>query len=93
MVYIGIRELDEFEKKTIERLGIEFYGPIEIEDLGGIGNVWRKVNDQLKLNKSGNILHLSFDVDSLCPYYLSATGTVAHFGLTSREALYILRKA
>lgn len=47
LVYIGIRELDGLEKKTLEKYSISFYGPVEIEELGGIGKVWNKIEDQL----------------------------------------------
>jgi arginase family enzyme len=45
------------------------------------------------LKRNNKRLHISFDVDSICPNYLSATGTTAPFGLIPREVFYILRKA
>jgi arginase family enzyme len=32
-------------------------------------------------------------VDSICPFYLNGTGTLADFGLTPREVLFLFKKS
>lgn len=87
IAYIGLRDVDEFEKKTIKRLGIAAYSMHDI-DRHGIATVMsmalEKVNPGLK-----RPIHLSFDVDALDPFFAPSTGTPVRGGLTWREGCFI----
>ena len=39
LIYVGIRALDDYEIKEIKQLGITYFGPEEIDGLGGIHQV------------------------------------------------------
>ena len=70
LIYIGIRDLDPFERETIERLKIAHFPRIQ----GYEKEILRAVG-------TGNHLHVSFDVDSLDPNVMPCTGTRAANGL------------
>jgi arginase family enzyme len=50
-------------------------------DKKGIGKVMEEVQDYM----SGRNIHLSFDIDSMDPFYAPSTGTAVTGGLTFRE--------
>jgi len=85
IVYIGLRDLDEPEKKIIKQLGIKAFTMYDI-DKYGIGLVMDKCLDYFK-DKTN--IHLSFDIDALDPFYAPSTGTAVRGGLTFREGNYI----
>jgi arginase len=67
LYYLGIRDLDEFEKNLITQYDIKYS---------------HNIDDQLiNFMKSASKLMISFDVDSLDPCFVSATGTKANDGL------------
>ena len=71
IMYIGIRDLDKFEKKVIKNTNVidtkKFNNKSFIEDIEKfIGN---------------DPIHISFDVDSLDPSYFPSTGTLVENGL------------
>jgi len=84
IVYIGLRDLDHFEKKTIKKLGIKAYTMHHIDRLG-IGNVMQEVMEYV----GGRPMHLSFDIDACDPFFAGSTGTHVRGGLTFRETQYI----
>ncbi|CDS12332.1 hypothetical protein LRAMOSA04527 [Lichtheimia ramosa] len=85
--YIGLRDIDAYEKKIIKELGIPAYSMHHV-DKWGIGQVVEKVLDQVNPNRDCPI-HLSFDVDALDPTVAPSTGTPVRGGLTFREGHYI----
>eukprot|EP01035_Chromulina_nebulosa_P018570 gene18570-24294_t len=85
IVYIGLRDLDEPEKKIIKQLGIKSFTMYDI-DKYGIGIVMDKCLDYFKDKPN---IHLSFDIDALDPFYAPSTGTAVRGGLTFREGNYI----
>jgi arginase len=53
-------------------------------DKKGIGKVMEEVQDYM----AGRSIHLSFDIDSMDPFYAPSTGTAVRGGLTFREVTY-----
>lgn len=54
-------------------------------DKKGIGKVMEEVQDYM----SGRSIHLSFDIDSMDPFYAPSTGTAVRGGLTFREVVIV----
>lgn len=81
--YIGLRDIDAYEKKIIKELGIPAYSMHHV-DKWGIGQVVEKVLDQVNPNRDCPI-HLSFDVDALDP-------TVAPSTVSFVSCIYILNR-
>lgn len=87
IAYIGLRDVDAGEKKTLKQLGIKAFSMHEV-DKHGIGYVVQ--NAIQHVNPHGNLpIHLSFDVDALDPSVAPATGTPVRGGMTFREGHYI----
>jgi len=67
LIYVGVRDLDRYEKMVLSHHKIKKMNPLQcIQYI-------RKYQDKK--------YHISFDVDSLDPKYLDATGTMAPNGL------------
>ncbi|KAI8059390.1 arginase [Gilbertella persicaria] len=87
LTYIGLRDVDEGEKKIIKDLGIKAFSMHHV-DRYGIGKVVEMALDHVNPNRDLPI-HLSFDVDALDPSVAPSTGTPVRGGLTFREGHYI----
>ena len=72
IVYIGLRDLDDGEKKLIKDLGIKAFSMHEV-DRYGIGQVMEMAIKHVNPN-GDRVIHLSFDVDALDPSVAPATG-------------------
>ncbi|KAL1991347.1 hypothetical protein VTN49DRAFT_5339 [Thermomyces lanuginosus] len=85
LVYIGLRDVDRAEKRTLREHGIKAFSMHDI-DRHGIGRVV-----EMALAHIGNDtpIHLSFDVDALDPLWAPSTGTPVRGGLTLREGDFI----
>jgi len=85
LVYIGLRDVDNGEKKIIRDKKIKAFSMHDI-DRHGIGRVV-----EMALAHIGNDtpIHLSFDVDALDPQWAPSTGTPVRGGLTLREGDFI----
>ncbi|ODV62476.1 arginase [Ascoidea rubescens DSM 1968] len=87
IAYIGLRDVDDGEKKILRELNIAAYSMYHV-DKYGINNVvqmaLRKINPH-----NDRPIHLSYDVDAIDPLYVPATGTPVRGGLTLREGLFI----
>ena len=80
---IGIRSIDEDEKKNIKKLKIPVYTMTEIDKMG----IHRIINKILKqFGKTVDHIHVSFDVDSVDPTVAPGVGTPVPGGLSYREA-------
>ncbi len=80
---IGIRSIDEEEKKNIKKLKIPVYTMTEIDKMG----IHRIINKILKqFGKTVDHIHVSFDVDSVDPTVAPGVGTPVPGGLSYREA-------
>lgn len=81
---IGLRSVDDVEKRMIQRLGLEVFDMRAIDELG-----MRAVMQQALAGLEGTDdvhLHLSFDVDFLDPDIAPGTGTTVRGGPNYREA-------
>lgn len=83
IVYIGSRDLDAGERKTMKDLGVKVYTMHEV-DYYGIKVVMEEAIEYLK-DKCDSI-HVSFDMDVLDPEVAPGTGTKVPGGMGYREA-------
>ena len=79
ILYIGIRDVDTPEWKTIRNHGIS-YIPSNIvnEDL-------QRVQNEIKKFVGDSPVHLSFDVDAIDPSFISTTGTPVSEGIHLKQ--------
>ncbi len=84
-VYIGLRDLDHFEKEIIRKHSIKAYTMHDV-DQKGIARVMDEINEFFKHKSS---IHLSYDIDALDPTVAPHTGTAVQGGLTIREGKFI----
>jgi len=87
IVYIGLRDVDEPERRILRQHGIKAFSMHEVDSYG-IGKVVEMALDHVNPNRDRPI-HLSFDVDALDPTVAPSTGTPVRGGLTFREGHYI----
>ena len=80
---VGIRSIDEEEKKNIKKLKIPVYTMTEIDKMG-IHRIINKILGQF--GKTVDHIHVSFDVDSVDPTVAPGVGTPVPGGLSYREA-------
>ena len=73
--FLGIRDLDEFERKTIVTHGVQH---LSSEDINNGASL-----DEVQINTSK--IHLSLDVDVLDPKYMNSTGTRVKEGITMEK--------
>jgi agmatinase len=79
-IQIGIRT------HAPDDFGLEILGPDAIDDLGTAG-----VADRIKERVGEQSAYMTFDIDCLDPAFAPGTGTPVAGGLSSREALAVLR--
>ena len=80
---IGIRSLDEGEKKNLRQAGAKVFTMADVDQLG----IRKIVEDALEyLETRVDQIHLSFDMDVLNPDEAPGVGTPINGGLTYREA-------
>lgn len=84
IVYIGLRDIDPYEKDVLKRLRIKAFSMYDVDKIG-IGGVMQQCVEYFK----GKDLHLSFDIDAIDPFFAPHTGTAVRGGLTFREANFI----
>lgn len=82
LVYIGLRDLDPFERSMISDLNIRAYSMTDIDRLG-MARVIAETADYLA---SFSRWHVSLDADALDPGIAPGVGTKVRGGLTFREA-------
>ncbi|CDH52332.1 arginase [Lichtheimia corymbifera JMRC:FSU:9682] len=87
LVYIGLRDVDDAEKKILKDHNIKAYSMHHV-DKYGIGKVLDMALDDVNPDRNRPI-HLSFDVDALDPTVAPSTGTPVRGGLSFREGHYI----
>ncbi len=89
IVYVGLRDLDEPERKVIREKKIKAF-TMQHVDKYGIGKVMDMAFEHLKLpDGTPRPLHLSYDIDAVDPELAPSTGTVVRGGFNFREAHYI----
>ncbi len=80
LIYIGLRDVDPFEKSVIESLEIKSFYYSDVQKLG-MNIIARRV---LELTR-GNPIHVSFDIDSVDPKFAPSTGVPVRSGLTPND--------
>jgi len=76
--YVGIRDLDEFEKDVVKNNNITVFNP----------------DDAIEFIKTTpKNIHISFDVDGLDPSFLDSTGTIAPSGVSPLDVRRIIMAA
>lgn len=84
---IGIRSIDDAEKKSIRKLKIPISTMADIDKTG----IYRIMVRILKhFRESVDHIHISFDVDSVDPVIASGVGTPIPGGLSYREAHLVM---
>jgi len=80
---IGIRNIDDEEKRILRESGIKFFTMRDIDEKG-MFNVMREAIDHAANGTAG--IHASFDMDGIDPRYAPGVSTPVSGGLTLREA-------
>lgn len=90
IVYIGLRDIDEGERKILKDHKIKAFSMHHIDKFG-IGKVVEMALDYINgdTSRRDRPIHLSFDVDAMDPSVAPSTGTPVRGGLTFREGHYI----
>jgi len=79
---IGIRDIDEFEKKELKEAGIRYFTMREIDERGN----YAVMREALEIVTSGTDgIHLSCDMDGVDPLYAPGVSTPVAGGLSFRE--------
>jgi arginase len=83
MVFIGLRDVDEGEKRAIRELGVRAFTMSDIDRVGMSG----VITEALAVAADGPAsLHVSFDMDGIDPAEAPGVGTPVRGGITYREA-------
>ncbi len=87
VVLVGVRSLDEGERRFIEQTGVYVYTMHEI-DRQGVHRVMKKALS--KVTEGTDYLHVSLDLDAVDPTVAPGVGTPVKGGLDYREAHLIM---
>ena len=83
VVFIGLRDVDDGEKRIIKELGVKAFTMSDIDRLG----MSRVAEEALAIATDGpNSLHVSFDMDGIDPSEAPGVGTPVRGGISYREA-------
>ena len=86
MKQIGIRSVDQEEKRLVKEYGLDIYDMRFIDEVG-----MKRTMQQALAGLDDNVhLHVSFDVDMLDPSIAPGTGTRVPGGLNYREAQLVM---
>lgn len=80
---IGVRSIDEFEKKNIRHMNLAVYTMADVDKLG-IHRIIARVLKQFQ--EKVDHIHVSFDLDSVDPTLAPGVGTPVPGGLSFRES-------
>ena len=78
LIYVGIRDIDDFERETIDKYNIKHFSVDQVVD---------------HIKKMSGPIHISFDVDALDPSYVCSTGTKVDDGMHPEEVRVIIEEA
>ncbi|SCV03776.1 LAME_0H13124g1_1 [Lachancea meyersii CBS 8951] len=87
IAYIGLRDVDDAEKKILKENNIKAYSMYHV-DRYGLNAVIEMALQAINPDGTSPI-HLSYDVDAVDPLFVPATGTPVRGGLTLRESLFL----
>ena len=85
-VQIGIRTPEQEELDNIKKHNLQIITPFDIQEKG------IKQITNLVLEKLGNNVYVSFDMDCIDPAYAPGVSVPVPFGLNSVDAVYLLRE-
>ena len=89
-VLIGIRDVDDGERRLVRESGIKAYSMRELDILG----MDRVVHEAIEIATTGTVgFHLSFDLDGVDPAEAPGVGTPVTGGVTKRESHLLLEHA
>lgn len=80
LIYVGLRDIDPFEKDVIAELGIKIFLYEEIQKIG-----IKNIADEILGHVQGAPLHVSFDIDAVDPKLAPSTGVPVKGGLTALD--------
>ena len=80
LIYVGVRDLDPFEKEIVQQLGIQAFTTTDVRTQG-MSKIARQIFDKV----AGRPTHISFDIDSLSPEFAPATGVPVQDGLSLED--------
>jgi len=83
---IGIRSVDEGEKRLVQEYGLDVYDMRYIDEIG----MKRVMEEALEGVDENTHLHVSFDVDFLDPSIAPGVGTTVPGGPNYREAQLVM---
>lgn len=87
LVYIGLRDLDDYEKRQIRTLGIRAFTMHDIDRMG----IKQVIEQAMAIAGDGTDgIHVSFDMDCLDPREAPGVGTPVPGGLSYREAHFAM---
>lgn len=86
---IGIRDVDEAEKRLVRETGVKVFTMTDIDELG-MPTVIRQAIEVAGSGTGG--IHLSFDFDGLDPEVAPGVGTPVRGGIRYREAHLLMEK-
>ena len=82
-VQIGLRDVDEIEKRNLRESGVRAFSMSDVDKLG----MTRVMEEALAVaGGNGRAIHVSFDMDGIDPSEAPGTGTPVKGGLSYREA-------
>ena len=84
VMYVGIRDIDDFEADMISQYSIQniTIDELEKDPVGGV----KKICDWV----GNSPVHISFDVDVVDPLYIPSTGTPVMNGMDKDTATYVM---
>lgn len=82
VVLIGVRDLDEKERKVLKQSGIKVFTMRDIDEQG----MSKVIKSGMERLSSIDKIHVSLDVDGIDPRFAPGVGTPVPGGLTYREA-------
>ena len=85
ILYICIRDIDNYEKEIIQKYNIQ---QITCDDVNDNPSKTIKIINQFIGNSK---YHLSLDIDGLDPRHMPSTGTPVNYGMHLSQLLYILK--
>ncbi|KAH3902257.1 probable Arginase [Saccharomycodes ludwigii] len=91
IAYIGLRDVDDGERKILRDLNISCFSMHHV-DRFGINKVVEMALDKVTGGEKDCPVMVSYDVDGIDPLFVPATGTPVRGGLTLREGLFICER-
>ncbi len=86
-VQIGLRDVDENEKRLLRESGVKAFSMTDVDKLGMVHVMERA---RAIAGADGRAIHVSFDMDGIDPSEAPGTGTPVKGGLSYREAHLVM---